>query len=83
MKSFLSIALGAVLAVGLVPAQAGDKEGRVCTKEYAVGSHLPKRVCTTTAQRDALRKQSQESAARQNERARLSATATTRSMGHK
>ncbi len=36
-----------------------DRPDRVCRLEPVVGSHLPKKVCTTAAEREALRKQAQ------------------------
>ena len=56
-----SAAVGALLA-GLASPIANaestaDKEGRICTTETVVGSHLPQRVCTTAAQREAMAKE--------------------------
>ena len=31
------------------------QEGRICTVETVVGSHMPRRVCTTAAEREAMR----------------------------
>lgn len=42
-------------------ADQSAKDDRICTTEMVVGSHLPKRVCTTAAQRDAMHRSGQES----------------------
>ena len=34
-------------------AQAKSEEGRQCTMEMVVGSHLPRKVCSTAAEREA------------------------------
>jgi len=38
----------------------GGKDERVCTREYPVGSHLPKRVCMTRAEADESRRRNQD-----------------------
>jgi hypothetical protein len=58
-------AIAVLLSVAAVANAADEKskprdEGRICTLETAVGSHMPKRVCTTAAEREATRQASQQ-----------------------
>jgi hypothetical protein len=58
-------AIAAVFSFAAGAYAADDKnksndDGRICTLESVVGSHMPKRVCTTAAQRDATRAASQQ-----------------------
>ncbi len=60
MKRVISPAVvAALLTFAAGGAYAANKDGRICTRETVVGSHLPKMVCTTAAERDELRKASQ------------------------
>lgn len=46
-----------------VHAADGNKpkdEGRICTLETVVGSHMPKRICTTAAEREASHQNAQQ-----------------------
>jgi hypothetical protein len=66
MNRFNRIAAVAVLLSFAGNAVAADQkekdksEGRICTMESVVGSHMPKRVCTTAAEREAVRNSSQQ-----------------------
>ena len=58
-------ATAALLSFASVAIAANEKEkskddGMICTMESVVGSHFPKRVCTTTTQRDDSRHNSQD-----------------------
>jgi hypothetical protein len=55
----------------------GKDEGKICTMEKVVGSHMPKRVCTTAAEREAMRKGGQETMSRMKGFGRTSGTGST------
>ena len=60
LKSVAAAALLAALASPMANAGSdADKQGRICTTEAVVGSHLPQRVCTTAAEREAMSKKAQ------------------------
>lgn len=57
--------IAALLSFAAVASAADSKdknkdEGQVCTYEAVVGSHFPRRVCTSASQRSEDRKNSQE-----------------------
>jgi hypothetical protein len=66
MRDVTLASLAAALLVLATGAQAGPapkddpKQKRICTTETIVGSHLPRRVCSTVAEREALRNEAQE-----------------------
>ncbi|HZP12846.1 MAG TPA: hypothetical protein VFB36_10545 [Nevskiaceae bacterium] len=64
MKHFSRIAVIAALLSFSVVASAADskdkKDEQICTYEAVVGSHFPRKVCTSASQRAEDRKNSQE-----------------------
>ena len=79
MKRFTILAAtAALLCVSAAPGFAAEDkknpEGRQCSTEYVVGSHLPKRVCSTAAEREAVRKASQDKMANLRQHARAGGT---------
>src|ERR1043166_2227697 len=57
-----AIAVAVSFAAGAYAAddKKDKSEGRICTLESVVGSHMPKRICTTAAEREASRQNAQE-----------------------
>lgn len=64
MKSNAVLAALAIAALGLVEVSAAEESKSDtavrCTMEAVVGSHLPKKVCSTAAEREALRRQAEQ-----------------------
>jgi hypothetical protein len=77
MNRIAGAAAIAALLFNVAASAAGKSkdEGKICTMEKVVGSHMPRRVCSTAAEREGMRKGGQETMNRMKSVGRTSGTA--------